>query len=106
MLAWTIYITFAGVVWQMLLPKDNPRAARAAAVMTALAALVLALWGAVSFGGAFDEISAMPWIRSLGIDYRLGADGISVVLVLLTSVAGLHRSQREATASGRSSTNL
>src|ERR1041385_3031493 len=89
MLAWTIYITFAGVLWQMLLPRGNARAARAAAVISAVAAFVVALAGAASFGGAFDEIAAAPWIRSLGIDYRLGADGISVVLVLLTSVASL-----------------
>jgi NADH-quinone oxidoreductase subunit M len=89
MLAWTIYITFAGALWQMLLPKDNARAARAAAVITALAAFGVALCGAASFNGVFDVISAKPWIRSLGIDYRLGADGISVVLVLLTSVASL-----------------
>ncbi|HUS35731.1 MAG TPA: proton-conducting transporter membrane subunit, partial [Verrucomicrobiae bacterium] len=89
MLAWTIYITFAGVLWQMLLPRDNARAARAVAAITAVVTFVIALVGAASFGGAFDEIAAKPWIRSLGIDYRLGVDGISVVLVLLTSVASL-----------------
>lgn len=89
MLAWTIYITFAGVLWQMLLPRDNARAARAAAAITAVITFVVTLAGAASFGGAFDEITAKPWIRSLGIDYRLGVDGISVVLVLLTSVASL-----------------
>src|SRR2546429_9273948 len=89
MLAWTIYITFAGVLWQMLLPTGNARSARAAAVITAVAAFVVALYGAAAFGGAFDEICAIPWVRSLGIDFRLGADGISVVLVLLTSVASL-----------------
>src|SRR5258706_4045371 len=89
MLAWTIYLTFAGALWQMLLPKDNARAARAAALITALAGLVVTTIGAAQFNGSFDEISAMPWIRSLGIDFRLGADGISVVLVLLTSVASL-----------------
>src|SRR5689334_14769543 len=89
MLAWTIYITFAGVVWEMLLPKNNARAARAAALITAVVAFGVSLCGAASFSGLFDEFSATPWIRSLGIDYRLGADGISVVLVLLTSVASL-----------------
>src|ERR1043165_335183 len=89
MLAWTIYITFAGVVWEMLLPKNNARAARAAALITSIVAFGVALCGAASFSGVFDEFSATPWIRSLGIDYRLGADGISVVLVLLTSVASL-----------------
>jgi NADH-quinone oxidoreductase subunit M len=89
MLAWTIYITLAGVVWQMLLPKGNARAARGAALITALAALGIALCGAAQFSGGFDLIAATPWIRSLGIDYRLGADGISVVMVLLTSAASL-----------------
>jgi NADH-quinone oxidoreductase subunit M len=89
MLAWTIYITFAGVLWQMLLPKGNARSARAAAVITSAAAFVVALCGAANFSGTFDEICAASWVRSLGIDYRLGADGISVVLVLLTSVASL-----------------
>src|SRR5881394_2848638 len=89
MLAWTIYITFAGVLWEMLLPKNNARAARAAALITAILGFGVALCGAAGFGGAFDEISTQPWVRSLGIDYRLGADGISVVLVLLTSVASL-----------------
>lgn len=89
MLAWTIYITLAGVVWQMLLPKGNARAARGAALITALAALGVAVCGAAEFSGGFDSITAKPWIRSLGIDYRLGADGISVVMVLLTSAASL-----------------
>src|ERR1044072_6702656 len=89
MLAWTIYITFAGVVWEMFLPKNNARAARAAALITSIVAFGVALCGAASFSGVFDEFSATPWIRSLGIDYRLGVDGISVVLVLLTSVASL-----------------
>src|SRR3954470_11033121 len=89
MLAWTIYITFAGVLWEMLLPKENARAARAAAVITSLAAFALALYGAASFSGTFDVISEKPWIHSLGIDFRLGVDGISVVMVLLTSIASL-----------------
>ena len=89
MLSWTIYITFAGVVWQMLLPKDNARLARSAALATAVAGLLVALSGALTFNGAFEEICAAPWIRSLGIDYRLGADGISVVMVLLTGVAAV-----------------
>jgi NADH-quinone oxidoreductase subunit M len=89
MLSWTIYITFAGVIWQMLLPRDNARAARSAALTTAVAGLLVAISGAVLFKGGFEEISAAPWIRSLGIDFRLGADGISVVLVLLTGVAAV-----------------
>ena len=89
MLAWTIYITFAGVIWEMLLPRDNARAARAVALITAVLGLVTALAGAFAFNGSFEEISSKPWVQSLGIDYRLGADGISVVLVILTGLASV-----------------
>jgi len=33
------------------------------------------------------EIARIPWIPSLGIEYHLAADGISVTLVLLTGIA-------------------
>ena len=45
MLAWTIYISFLGVLVLMLLPKGNARAARAVALLTAVAGLFVALAG-------------------------------------------------------------
>src|SRR5947209_4421600 len=33
-----------------------------------------------------DWVSRVPWIKGFNIDYYLGADGISVPLVLLTTV--------------------
>lgn len=89
MLSWTIYITFAGVALQMLLPRDDARTARAFALMTALAGLAMGIFGAAHFNGSFEEICAAKWVSGLGIDYRLGADGISVVLVLLTGLAAV-----------------
>src|SRR5205823_2277135 len=35
------------------------------------------------------EIKQISWVPSLGIEYHLGADGISVVLVLLTGIAAV-----------------
>lgn len=89
MLAWTIYITFAGMLWQMLLPAGNARVARGAALITAVLGLMAGLCGAINFNGGYVEMAALPWIKSLGIDYRLGADGISVVLVVLTGFAAV-----------------
>lgn len=89
MLAWTIYVTFAGIAWLMLLPANDARSARATALVTAIVGLVIAITGALSFNGAFQEIVAKSWIHSLGIDYRLGADGISVTLVVLTGLASV-----------------
>src|SRR5204862_4595012 len=39
--------------------------------------------------GEVVTISKLPWIPSLGIDYHLAADGISLTLVLLTGIAAV-----------------
>ncbi len=47
MLAWTIYITFIGVLVLMLLPRDNARAARIVALLTAIAGCAIAFVGSI-----------------------------------------------------------
>src|SRR5437867_5803234 len=88
MLAWTIYISFIAVVVLMLLPKGNPRMARCVAMLGAVGSFVVAL-SALLEGrpGEIQTIAKIPWIPSLGIDYHLAADGISLTLVLLTGLA-------------------
>ena len=90
MLAWTIYISFLGVLVLMLLPKRNAAMARVVAMLTALGGLVV---GLVEFSH-FEKskilaIAKFPWIPSLGIDYHLAADGVSLTLVLLTGLAAV-----------------
>ncbi|MHB8519275.1 MAG: complex I subunit 4 family protein [Limisphaerales bacterium] len=94
MLAWTIYISFIGVAVLMLLPARNARAARGVALLTGLAGLGLALAGTFDYvrnkpDTAILEVVQIPWIRSLGIEYHLAADGISLTLVLLTGIAAV-----------------
>ena len=43
MLAWTIYISFLGVLVLMLLPKGNAAAARKVAMISAVAGLLVAI---------------------------------------------------------------
>ncbi len=91
MLAWTIYISFIGVAVLMLLPKGNARAARAVAMLTALAGLGVGLAAYAQFqpGPEAVVITRVPWVPSLGISYYLAADGISLTLVLLTGLAAV-----------------
>ncbi len=91
MLAWTIYLSFAGALACLLTPRTNPRATRAMAFSTALAGLVCGLMGAVEFKpeNGLEVITNVRWIPALGIDFSLAADGISVTLVLLTGIAAL-----------------
>ena len=90
MLAWTVYISFLGVLVLMLLPKGNASAARKVAMTTAVAGLFVALAGFVQFkAGEILTVAKSPWIPSLGLEFHLAADGISLTLVLLTGLAAV-----------------
>jgi NADH-quinone oxidoreductase subunit M len=94
MLAWTIYISFLGAASLMFLPGDNPRPARVAALLAALAGLACAAMGVVECrdhagAGVLTDVANAPWIAEMGIRYHLAADGISLVLVLLTGIAAV-----------------
>ncbi len=90
MLAWTIYISFLGVLVLMLLPRGNARTARAVALLAAVAGFGVALAGFARFqAGEITAVADAPWIPALGIRYHLAADGISLTLVLLTGLASI-----------------
>lgn len=90
MLAWTIYISFIGAAAMLLLPRGSNALARILALASAIAGFVLSL---VAFlhhrTGELQTITRVPWIPSLGIEYHLAADGISLVLVLLTGIVAI-----------------
>jgi NADH-quinone oxidoreductase subunit M len=93
MLAWTIYISFIGVLALMLLPRDNAKLARWVALLTAVAACGVAIVGSVKLqlpatGEAVTIVKA-DWIPAIGATYYLAADGISLVLVVLTGLAAI-----------------
>lgn len=90
MLAWTIYISFLGAAAMFLLPKASVLSARILALLTAVAGFTLALTSFVEHRtGEMQIITRIPWIPSLGIEYHLAADGISLTLVLLTGIIAI-----------------
>ena len=90
MLAWTIYISFLGAVGLLLLPKGSVAAARILALLTAIAGFAIALTAFLHHRtGEMLTITRVPWIPSLGIEYHLAADGISLTLILLTGIIAL-----------------
>jgi NADH-quinone oxidoreductase subunit M len=95
MLAWPIYISLFGALLAWLAPVDRPGQARWTALLAALAGLATALAGTQRFWNDGDMpedvlvITQLSWLPTLGIEYFLGADGISVVLVLLTGIAAV-----------------
>src|SRR6266567_356783 len=76
----------------LLFPREMETAHRIAGnvfgVLGFLVSLPLLRWFNLSWGGfAFEE--SAEWIPSIGAKYHLGIDGISLLLVLLTTLLGM-----------------
>src|SRR2546429_2935961 len=89
MIAWTIYITFAGAIILLVLPRVF---ARWIALITAAAGFAVSL--ATFFCddvdlAHFTTIVRVPWVPALGMNYHLALDGISLTLVLVTGIVAI-----------------
>jgi NADH-quinone oxidoreductase subunit M len=90
MLAWTVYISFLGVLVLLLLPKNSVQAARVLALLTAVAGFMVTLSGFWEHrSGELVTVVRVPWVPSLGVEYYLAADGISLTLLLLTGIVAI-----------------
>ena len=91
MLAWTVYLSFLGVLVLIFVPPANLRAVRTIALLSAIGGLLCALAVAFTYNheSGIVPVCKLPWVPSLGIDYFLGVDGISLTLVLLTGIAAV-----------------
>src|SRR5689334_14707416 len=80
-----VFLPLVGVVPVLLGPEASAK--RTALVITTLEfVLSVGLWWALDPGsGRLQLISDAPWIPGWGISYRVGLDGISLVMVLLTT---------------------
>jgi NADH-quinone oxidoreductase subunit M len=80
-----IVLPLLGVV-PVLLGDERSAKWTALAVTTLELILSVGLWWALDPGqGAMQLVTEAPWISAWGIGYRVGIDGISLVMVLLTT---------------------
>ena len=89
MIAWTIYITFAGAVLLLFLPRAF---SRWIALVTTTATLAISLATLFCHDldlAHFTTIMRVPWVAALGMNYHLAVDGISLTLVLVTSITAV-----------------
>src|SRR5208337_4672038 len=90
LLAWTIYLSFAGALVLALMPARRPVLSRWLALAFAVGGLALAVQGfVVGMGQGRVMLVDLAWVPSMGIRFLLAADGISRVLVLLTGLAAV-----------------
>ncbi len=89
MIAWTIYLTFAGAIAALLLPL---KCARWIALLTTGAGLAITLAEFIFGTGnptGFQTITRLSWVPALGMEYHLAVDGISLTLILVTAITAI-----------------
>ena len=83
----TTLLPIAGALVIVLMPKDKERLVRGLGIFVTGAALVLAIAIAIGFdyhrSGLQFQLN-VSWIRSIGVRYHVGIDGISLPLYVLT----------------------
>src|SRR4051794_35728126 len=88
MIAWTIYVTFGGALLLFFLPHVLARWMALLSAVAGFGISVAAFFSTANQGG-FETIVRLPWIRSLGFEYHLAADGISLTMCLVTGLTAV-----------------
>src|SRR6187431_2240247 len=90
-LSFLLFTPLVGALLLLLVPKTNENLIRLIANVVAMVGFVtsIPLWYWYDPSGTnFQFIERAPWIPSIGADYFLGIDGLSTLLILLTTLMG------------------
>src|SRR5262245_43467830 len=91
LLSLILFEPLVGALLILLISKRNENAIRWIANITALVGFLISipLWFWFNPKGAdYQFVERAPWIPSIGAEYFLGVDGLSVLLILLTTMMG------------------
>ncbi len=86
-LSTTIFLPLFGVVF--ILFANNDKLIKVISMVTALATLAISLFLFTYFDPAtpvFQFGEKIPWVATFNINYTLGIDGISIMLIILTTI--------------------
>lgn len=78
-----------GLLIVLLTPRKHENAIRIVSILSSLASLVLSIYLCLKFDAstsALQFVENIAWVPSYGIQYALGADGLNVSMILLTSI--------------------
>jgi NADH-quinone oxidoreductase subunit M len=89
MLSLITFLPLIGALLIALLPRTASGLLRWAALGFSLVTFILSLLVLFGFNGAqagYQFVEFAPWIQTYGISYKLGVDGISIWLLMLTTL--------------------
>ncbi len=89
------YLPILGMVVIMFMKRENENAIRWVANLTAFLGFIVSLPLLTAYNdpryispNGFRFVFERPWIPQIGVSYKFGVDGISMLLVLLTTLLG------------------
>ena len=91
LLSIVLFTPLAGLLVLLLIPSSQKTLIKVWANVAALAGFLVSLPLVFSFDksqGGFQMVESADWIPSLGVKYAIGIDGISLLLVTLTTAIG------------------
>jgi NADH-quinone oxidoreductase subunit M len=88
-LTFLTFLPLVGAALMLLFMRGRPQAYKLTALVTTVLTLALSIVIAFQYdvgAGGYQFQENVSWIESLGISYHLGIDGISLLLILLTTL--------------------
>jgi NADH-quinone oxidoreductase subunit M len=92
LLSWVLFTPLIGMGVLLLIPSSQKNLIRIWANLAALAGFLVSLplvFGFDKNADGFQFVERADWIPSLGVHYAIGIDGISLLMVMLTTVIGV-----------------
>lgn len=83
-----LILSVGGALLTMLLPKNNPQVVRVTGLIISTVIFVVSLFAWFKFDAGntnFQFVEKYEWVKGLGIFYHVGLDGMSLLLVVLTT---------------------
>lgn len=87
----TLLVPLLGAAIMMCLPADRHQPIKYIAAVSTGISLLLSLLVALGYdqnAGGIQFVQTIPWIKDLGVSFALGVDGISIPMLLLTTLIG------------------
>ncbi len=97
LVGWPLVIALIAALSRLAGRRDDPRVRRAA-IAASVVELLLAVWsyrhfvpdvGRADGNDGFQLVERCVWVRSLGVEWYVGVDGASILLVVLAAAVGL-----------------
>ena len=88
LLTYTLLIPLLGAVFILFLNKDKVELIRISGLIISILAFIVSLIVFANFDystGEFQMVQKADWIKNLNISYQVGIDGLSLLLLLLTT---------------------